>query len=342
MRQIVLGKSGLVVSAVGFGGIPIMRVSEAQAERAIHAALDLGVNFIDTAAGYGDSQKKIGLAIRGRRDGLVLATKSGEKTKDAVAADIERSRREMGVDVVDLFQFHGISGRAAWTEMSAPGGGLEAVLEARDKGHVAHIGFSSHSLDGAMDLLDDSVFETIQFPFNLVTREPDEALIPKARRNRLGFIVMKPLCGGMYDDAELAFGFLNHYPDLVPIPGIERPEEIEQIVPLVNSRKLLSGDDKDRAEQIAADLGKVFCRRCGYCLPCPNDIPVPMAMNFEGFLKRFPPENVSGLARQIVDTVDNCDQCRQCEDQCPYDLPIVETLQRVQAAATEFLKKLDS
>ena len=99
---------------------------------------------------------------------------------------------------------------------------------------------------------------------------------------------MKPLCGGQYDNAELAFKFLNGFPDLVPIPGVETPEQVRQIVQIVNSGATLKGAEQAKARKIAASLGKLFCRRCGYCQPCPQGVPITNAMVFEGFLRRFP------------------------------------------------------
>lgn len=322
MRKVTLGRSGLEVTAVGFGGIPIQRISDDEAERVVRRALDLGVNFIDTASGYTDSQVKIGRAIRGRRDGLVLASKSGSKDKAGMLADIDRSRREMGVDRVDLYHLHNCATAEAWEAVSAPGGALEAMLEARDRGWIGHIGLTSHSLDYALELIEEDVFDTLQFPFNLVTSEPAERLIPRCRERGLGFIVMKPLCGGLYDDATLAFKFLNAYPDLVPIPGIERVEEIEQIVPLVESGETLTDDERRRAEAAAERLGKVFCRRCGYCYPCPNDVPVGGAMIFKSLVSRLPRESVIGHARRIAEGVRKCTDCGLCEEKCPYDLPV--------------------
>jgi len=340
MRRVILGKTGLEVSAVGVGGIPIQRVSKAEAVEAIRTALDLGVNFIDTAAGYTDSQAKIGAAIKGRRDGLVIASKTGQKTKEGMLADIERSRREMSCDVIDLYQLHGVSAPKDWQRISSAGGALEGLLEAREKGHVAHVGFTSHNLELAIKLVREPVFETVQFPFNLVTSEPQEKLIPLARSKGLGFIVMKPLCGGQYDNADFAFRFLNGFPDLVPIPGIEQPEQIRQIVEIVNSGATLRGKEKAAADKIAASLGKLFCRRCGYCQPCPQGIPITNAMVFEGFLRRFPVAKIlDGPGKGVIETAGLCNECGQCEDKCPYQLPIRETVKRAGELAKEFAAK---
>ncbi|NQT19738.1 MAG: aldo/keto reductase [Planctomycetes bacterium] len=327
MREMTLGKSGLRVSAVGFGGIPIQRISENEAATVIRTAIDLGVTFFDTAAGYTDSESKIGKAIAGRRDGLVLATKSGSGTREGAQAEIERSLRQMKTDVIDLFQFHGISDMAKWEQITGPGGAMEAVLEAQRKGDVAHVGFTSHSLDTALELVEEEIFETVQFPFNLVTSEPADELIPKARERALGFIAMKPLCGGQYDDAVLAFKFLNGFSDVVPIPGIEKVEEIEQIVAVVASGAVLEGAEKERAEKIAADLGKLFCRRCDYCEPCPHGVPIQTAMNLHGLCKRLPPASIAGwVAGKLSEEGTKCTECGECEEKCPYDLPIIETV----------------
>ena len=341
MRTTILGKSGLEVSAVGFGGIPIMRISEAEAVEVIHRCLDLGVTFIDTAAGYGDSQTKIGAAIKGRRDGLVLASKSGATTKEAMLADIERSRREMGADMIDLYQLHGVGGDEHWEALSEPGGALEGLIEARAAGHIGHIGYTSHSVETALLLADEDVFETVQFPYNLVAREPGDQLLPKTREKNLGFIVMKPMCGGQFDDAELAFKFLNASPDLVGIPGIEQPWEIEQIAAVVESGATLTGKDRTRADRIVERLGKVFCRRCGYCQPCPQEIPITSALILESLVKRMPPEIAAGAARGVAEKALRCTECHQCEKACPYDLPIPQLLKEAGTFAQRFLAELE-
>lgn len=340
MRAVTLGRTGLEVSAVGFGGIPIQRLGEAEAVQVVQRALDLGVTFIDTAQGYSDSQAKIGKAIAGRRDGLVLASKAGPASRDEMLAAVDESREQLGVESIDLYQLHGVNSLDKWERIKAPGGALEGLIEARDDGRVKHVGFTSHSADMARMLLDVEVFETIQFPFNLVTAEPAEELIPAARERGLGFIVMKPLCGGQYDNANLAFKFLNGYPDLVAIPGIERVEEIEQIVPLVESGAILAGEELAEAERIAAELGSEFCRRCGYCMPCPNDVPVMEAMIFESFVQRLPKDRVKPMAERLIEAVANCMECGACEEACPYNLPIRRKIKEVREEAQRVAVKL--
>ena len=337
MRQTVLGKSGLEVSAVGFGGIPIMRLDHNDAVNVIRHALDLGVTFIDTATGYGDSQTKIGAAIYDRREGLVIASKSPATEKAPMAADIAQARKELQTDVIDLFQLHCVSNMEVWDTIRGPGGALEALLEAKDAGYVRHIGFTAHGIDVALALATEDVFETVQFPFNLVTCELGERLLPVARENGLGFIVMKPMCGGQFDDAELAFKFLNGFPDLVAIPGIETAQEIEQVVSVVESGQTLVGDDKARADEIVARLGKQFCRRCGYCQPCPEDVGITSALVFESMAKRFPDDLGASIAKGVVGSAAKCTECGQCEDKCPYELPIRELLKAAGESAERFL-----
>jgi len=338
MRKVVLGRSGLEVSAVGFGGIPIMRVETAQAVRTIRRAMDLGINFLDTAAVYSDSQIKIGLAVKGRRDGLVLASKSSRRDAEGLTADLDRARREMGADCLDLYQLHNVSSEQDWRQVSSPGGAVEGLLAARQAGKIRHIGVTSHKLDLALKLIDEPVFETVQFPFNLVTSEPADQLIPKARLNNVGFIAMKPLCGGQYDNADLAFKFLNAWPDVVPIPGIEAPAEIEQIVAVVESGATLTGPEKAQAQAIADSLGKLFCRRCGYCQPCPQGVPLTLAMVFDSFVKRFDHDRLAEVAGQVASGGAQCTECGLCRTKCPYDLPIIETVKKATAKAKEVLK----
>ena len=123
------------------------------------------------------------------------------------------------------------------------------------------------------------LFETVQFPFNYVAREPADTLVPLAVEHDVGFIAMKPFAGGMLDNARLAFKYLLQFDQVVADPGIEKMEEITEIVALVESGDLaLTPLEQAEIDRARAELGTRFCHQCGYYLPCPQEIQIPMIL----------------------------------------------------------------
>lgn len=323
MERVRLGKTGLEVSRIGFGGIPIQRLTEAEAVRVVQRCLELGVTLLDTANGYTTSEERIGTAIAGRRDGLVLATKSPARDRRRAMEHIDLSLKRLGIEVLDLWQLHNVSTMDALDQVLGPGGALEAGRRAVEMGKVRHVGFSSHSMDVALKAVALGCFETVQFPFNFVTDEAAASLLPLARLHGLGFIAMKPLGGGLLSNASLCIRYLLQYDDVVPDPGIERVAEIEEIVSIVNGSWVLSADDWQQIERIRAEVGQRFCRRCGYCEPCPEGVRISTMMTLESLGRRLPPERLaSGWAAQAVASAEGCIECGECEEKCPYSLPI--------------------
>ena len=332
MKRVRLGKTGLEVSRIGFGGIPIQRLNEAEAVRVVARCLELGVNFLDTATGYSTSEERIGKAIAGRRQGLVLATKSPARDAGTATAHIDQSLRRLGVEVLDLWQLHNVSTMEALDRVLAPGGALEAGRRAVEAGKVRHVGITSHSMEVALKAVPMGCFETVQFPFNFVTSEPAERLLPLAREHDVGFIAMKPLGGGLLSNARLCLKWLLQY-DVVPDPGIERVAEIEEIVSIVDGMvegdPALTPEEWAEIERIRADVGTRFCRRCGYCEPCPEGVRVSALMTLESMIKRLPVERVispSGWVAPAVVSAAGCIECGECEEKCPYQLPIREMM----------------
>ena len=167
MQYVTLGKTGLKISRVGFGGIPIQRIDAEKAKPLIDALIECGINYIDTARGYTVSEEYIGGAIDGRRDKFVLATKSMARTREAMDADIETSLRNLRTDCIDLYQVHNPSMEQLDTVIGA-GGALEALFAARDAGKIGHIGITAHSLTVFERALELDWVETIMFPYNIV------------------------------------------------------------------------------------------------------------------------------------------------------------------------------
>ncbi|MBN1887412.1 MAG: aldo/keto reductase [Thermoflexales bacterium] len=327
MKMIRLGKTGLHVSRVGFGGIPIQRPSEAEAIRVIQRCLDLGVTFLDTANGYTTSEERIGQAIAGRREQVVIATKTMARERATAEEHLSLSLKRLNVETIELWQFHNVSSMEAYEQVLGPGGAMEAAQRALQAGQVQHIGITSHSMDVALKAVASGHFETIQFPFNFVTDEAAEKLVPLAREHDVGFIAMKPMGGGLLDDASLAIKYLLQFENVVPDPGMEKIEEIEEIAAIVAGSWQLAPQEWQAIERIRAEVGTRFCHRCEYCQPCPQGISIPTVLHIRSFWKRFPVERmITGFVAEAIAGAKNCSECGECETKCPYHLPIREMI----------------
>lgn len=327
MKTVRLGKTGLEVSRVGFGGIPIQRLAEDEALKVLQRCLDLGITFFDTANGYTTSEERIGKAIAGRREHVVIATKTAVWDRATAEEHLELSLKRLKTDYIDLWQFHNVSTFEAYEQVLGPNGAMEAAQEALRAGKIRHIGITSHSMDVALKAAPSEHFETIQFPFNFVTNEAAKELVPLAQKHDLGFIAMKPLAGGLLEDANLSIKYLLQFENVVPDPGIEKIEEIEEIVDIVKGSWELTPQERGEMERIRAEVGTRFCRRCEYCQPCPEGVRISLVMNLRSFWKRLPAERFfTGWVAEAVESARNCSECDECEEKCPYHLPIREML----------------
>ena len=202
MGKIRFGKTELMVSKIAFGGIPIQRLSLEEAVEVVRGVIGLGINFLDTANAYSDSEEKIGLAIRGvPRENLVLASKTAAKDKKTCLEHIDLSLSQLGVEYIDLYQLHGISSVETYKVVMSEGGAYEGLTEAIRVGKVRFAAFSSHSIPTAMEIMREGKFAAVQLPFNYVDDEAAKEAIPLAKELDTGFIAMKPFGGGQLSDA---------------------------------------------------------------------------------------------------------------------------------------------
>ncbi|MFC1912877.1 aldo/keto reductase [Chloroflexota bacterium] len=329
MEKIRLGRTEMMVTQLGFGGIPIQRLSDDEAVAVVRRCLELGITFIDTANSYTNSEERIGKAITGRREGLILATKTAARSRQEAENHLKLSLERLGVEYIDLYQLHNVSDAKAMKEILAPDGPLAVVEKAKRAGMVKHIGITSHSIDIAKELVKTGHFETVMFPFNFVTSEPAIDLLSLAREQDVGFIAMKPLAGGRLDNAAVACKYLLQFPDVVLIPGIEKVSEIEEIVRVVEGPWQMTTAEQTEMESLKQELGQTFCRRCDYCQPCTEGIPISVVMNYPTFGKRLPSESIfsSGFIVDALGRAANCTRCGECEERCPYKLPIREMME---------------
>ncbi|MCD6537294.1 aldo/keto reductase [Candidatus Bathyarchaeota archaeon] len=197
IRYRMLGKTGLKVSVIGLGTIKFPQIDSRQASKVVNRALDLGINFIDTARNYGDSERKIGLAIRGRREECYIATKTASRTCEGAMRDLETSLRKLQTDYIDLWQLHNVCNMKKWREVTAPGGALEAAKEAKEEGKIRHIGITFHrDLNVMREAIKSGDFETMMVLYNPLDEEnTGREIIPLAQRYNIGVIAMKPFLG---------------------------------------------------------------------------------------------------------------------------------------------------
>jgi len=328
MDKMRLGKTGLMVTRLGFGGIPIQRLTQDEAVKIVQRCLDLGLNYIDTANAYTTSEACVGKAIAGRkREDIIIATKSGARDTKGVEAHLKNSLEKLNTKYIDLYQFHNIADKESYAKVMAPGGPMEFVQTQKKAGVIRHIGVTSHSMDMAKVMVASDQFESILFPFNFITDEAETELLPLCRKHDVGFICMKPLAGGMLDNAKLCFKYLLKFPDVLAIPGIEKVEEIEEIVGIYGRSPKLTKAEEKEMQRLKQELGPSFCHRCDYCRPCTVDIPISSVMIAPSFFKRQPPERFfAGNSAEAVLKAADCTECGKCEERCPYHLHIIDTL----------------
>ena len=327
MKNIRLGKTEMMVSELGFGGIPIIPVSFKDSVAVVKHCYEQGITFYDTANAYADSEKKIGTALESVRDKVIIATKTGKRDAEGAAQHISFSLENLKTDYLDLYQFHNISSDEALEEILASGGAMEAVKQAMDEGKIRHMGFSSHKIETSIKVCKTGLFSTIQFPFNFIEKEPLDELFQVARELDMGIIAMKPLGGGLLERADLCFKFLQQYPYVVPIPGIMYQREIDEILALYQSPKSLNEEDLKEIDRIRGELGKDFCHRCRYCLPCDQDVKIPEILGFRSMKRRIPPAAIA-IAQSAMASVENCTECEDCIEKCPYDLEIPQLIRK--------------
>jgi len=320
-----------MVSVVGFGGLILPRISREEAVRVVNHALDLGVNFIDTAKGYGDSEEKIGVAIAGRRDDCIITSKSLADDKDKLLEDIDIGLEHLKTDRIDLYQLHNVSSEERLEKALAAGGLLDGLKEAQAAGKIGFTAFSGHKRDTLIEAIKTDGFDVVQMPANVVDRDTWTDVLPLAVERDMGIISMKPLAGGALTDLSsemisLAIRYAVQQDVSTVVVGMKSIDEVEQNVKAGTDRRL-SETERKKLERAVDSLSKTFCRQCEYCLPCEQGLDIPTIFILDKHYTRFGArESARERYAKLPVKVDDCIECGTCESRCPYELPIMEML----------------
>lgn len=318
MDTMRLGRTNIIASRSGFGALPIQRISMDDAATLLQKAYENGINFFDTARAYTDSEEKIGRALSGVRNHIFIATKSMATDKKSLLKDLETSLRNLKTDTIDIYQLHNPSELPDYDD---PDGLYRGLLEAKKKGYIRYIGLTNHRRSLALQAAREKRFDTIQFPFSSLSSEEDLELVQLCKENDIGFIAMKAMSGGLITNAASTFAFLRQFDNVLPIWGVQRESELDEFLayeknPPVLDEAMQKIIDKDRKE-----LAGTFCRGCGYCQPCPANIPIETAARISLLLTRSPYQRyLSDEFKAEMERINDCIHCDHCKNHCPYGL----------------------
>lgn len=349
MKKRRLGKTGIDVTVIGFGGIKLPNVPRNEAIKVINRALDLGINFIDTARNYGDSEEKIGYVLKERRNECYIATKSTSRESGKLMQDLETSLKNLQTDVIDLYQLHTVSDQETYKRVMSAGGALEGAKKAKEQGKIKHIGITIHrDLQTMVSAISSGEFETIMLAYSPLDQEGvQEEILPMAKQKDMGVIIMKPLSGGLLSTPEhereklgydpIATGSLRYIISnenvTVAIPGITCIREVEENAKVADMQ-LMSEDEKKELLRAIGKLRREFrygqvCLRCGYCQPCTQGIIIPTVFRAVDIYRSYPDELKylgKNLYMSLEVKADECIECKKCLEKCPAGLNIPEKL----------------
>jgi aryl-alcohol dehydrogenase-like predicted oxidoreductase len=318
LEKITFGRSGLDATRCGFGALPIQRVTEYEAVKILRAAYDGGINFFDTARGYTNSERRLGLAFEGIRGRVVIASKSAAEDAAGYEADLKESLRQLRTDHIDIHQFH-FAKKCHRPE--DPDGLYNAALKAKAAGKIRFIGLTAHRLEVAMEAAKSGLYDTIQFPLSYLSAPGDFELVKACEENGAGLIAMKALSGGLITDAKIAWLFMRQFKSVIPVWGIQKQAELEEFLRYEKKHPVWSDSLRAKMERDKAELSGNFCRGCGYCLPCPASIELNWVARMPQAIRRMP---VSAFFTdewlEKMERVKDCVHCGACKSRCPYEL----------------------
>lgn len=324
MTTVTLGSTGITSPKNAFGALPIQRDTEEYAGMLLKKAYNAGFTYFDTARMYSDSEKKIGLALSDVRDKITIATKTGATDTDTFWRELETSLTNLRTDYIDIYQFHNPS----FCPKPGDGTGLyEAMLEAKARGMIRHIGITNHRPGVAEEAVLSGLYETLQFPFCYLATDMDINLVKLCKEKNVGFIAMKGLSGGLITNSTAAYAWMEQFDNVLPIWGVQHEWELDEFIGYMNEPAKMTDEiraviDRDRHELIGN-----FCRACGYCMPCPMGIEINTCARMSQLIRRSPSANwLTQKSQEMMMKIEDCVECGSCKSKCPYGLDTPELL----------------
>lgn len=335
MNYVTLGKTGITVNKNGFGALPIQRISKEAAADLLKKAYQSGISFFDTARSYTDSEEKIGYALSAVRDEIYIASKTMATKVEEFWKHLDTTLAMLKTDHLDIYQFH----NAGFCPKPGDGTGLyEAMIEAKHKGMIRHIGITCHRLPVAIEAAESGLYETIQFPFSYLSTDKEIELVKLCKERGIGFIAMKALSGGLITNSAAAYAYLEQYDNVLPIWGVQREQELDEFISYIENPPVLNEELAAIIENDRKTLNGEFCRGCGYCLPCPANIDIPTSARMSLMIRRAPTSVfLNDDWKEKMKRIEDCINCNHCKNHCPYGLDTPKLLKENWADYKEFI-----
>ena len=366
MQYREFGKTGVMVSALGFGAMRLPEEDD-EAVRVMQRAFELGVNYLDTARGYGESERKCGIALKGWRDKVFLSTKNhlgDDNTVEGWWSRLNTSLELLDTDRIDFYQVVHDLGWQRYNDFLLNGGGMEAVRKARDQGIIKYVCFSCHdSPENMMQLIDTGEFDGMTIQYNLLDRA-NEDVIAHARESGMGIVIMGPVGGGrlaspseqiqgmistpVASSAEVALRFVLSNPGVsTAISGMNAIEQVEENAATASRTEPLTSKEKQSVIDSLEEnkrLAELYCTGCKYCMPCPNGVNIAENFRLMNLHKIY---GFTDHARRIYKRLskpekpergkraEDCIECGECEPKCPQKIEIIKQLKEVAEAFRE-------
>jgi predicted aldo/keto reductase-like oxidoreductase len=301
-------------------------VGEREAVSVIRAVVEMGVDLLDTARGYTNSEHRIGLALQRIERPVILSSKSPVRTAK-IYNDVRESLKQMKAKKINIYHLHNVSNFEEYEKVMAPGGGYEGLERARDEGLIDHIGLSSHNLQILEKAVIDGHVDVIMACYSFLEPDALQKVFPLAKEKDVGILTMKPFSGGVIEEAGPALRFVLSTANIIPIPGSETLEWARENWKIFTGGYSLTEKDKERIEAIKKEFDCRFCRRCDYCQPCTEKIKIQHAIGLKSMIKRMGP-NIQELkwVADVVEKARHCSECGECLPRCPYHLPIPDLI----------------
>jgi len=348
------GKTGKMVSVLGFGGMRFLENEplEKSAEIVIRAA-ELGINYFDTAPYYchDHSEEIFGLALQQIRQPVFISTKTEAEKGKSVRRALERSLKRLKIDKINFYHLWCVK-EMARLERAKKKGVIDAFMRAKAEGLIDHFVLSSHQpSEEIVEVVRMGLFEGITLGYNIINYPFRRDGVLAAAHAGMGVVTMNPLSGGVIPHNPERFAFLKERDGLsvtasalrfnmaqpeitVTLAGMASIAEVEENVAAVANLPELSAERLLELENHIEGALDHLCTGCSYCLPCPENIPIPKMMDtynhyiFEGNSKAVT-DRLSIHWGMDLSALENCSECRACEAACTQHLPILERFEEL-------------